>query len=1072
MKNCQEQKKQLKFNKKIFNKIVLSCLIFCLMVSGSLAILSHKANADSEIIAEQLNILESKRAKIEAEMNKPGQIGVVNRAELAAIEAEMNLLYAQLTQGKEKWSWEKLLEEFIQQLKEQRGAAFKAMLGSFLNNIAYDTATYLATGDWGQNPMFETNDIGDVLRYAADNAAGSFLEILGKGDYFAFNLCKPDFGVQIKIGLGLQKAVRPDKPVCHFSEMKKNWENELNDPNFLNKFQAMFDPFENDLGIALTLQTGMENKINKAVNEDLERLKLNQGLKAFTEGISNKLKSPVKGLDAKIDKTFDITTDKEKEYTGTLADAIGVFVNTLVSKLTDKWFKEGLVTSFPDNSYQGDWGGFESQTQSEGIAGAEDRFRELIEPEFGVRGDYEILSELVSCSDPTKAGPTNCVITENFRQAVINRMTVGQAMNQGYLNAEGIFGFTSDGLEPDYYDEGYPYRAMIILRKFRIIPVGWELAVQYIKMCPQDGLPNCDYGGTGGTKNLGDLVACYDSADDYEGYSAAWCVGLVDPSWVLKAPLNYCKREGPGPEIISEQIIGEGYDSELAISRNDNYCADEQSCIKENNDGSCQLYGYCAEERRRWLFNGNSCEPKYNTCQTFRSRAGSTASYLENTLDYSVCDIDNVGCQPYCADYDYENSNFICTADTGNKMYFDKDVEECDEDNEGCHEFIRTKAGLNANLLTNSSFEDDLAGSIWDGDGAQVDDSYDGLYALQLSNNLDKTIDAGPTDYSIAGEIWTLSFYAKNCTAIDDFSIETDTISLNQGNDWQYYQATHIYPEAVGNNQVSFVINSSSCIIDAIKLERGDTATAYSDYRGAGLVYEKLLPDYLETVCYVNPDSDYQLIDTDGDGLPDEPICADYARKCNQNEVNCELYTSVTDDFSVPAKVIAQDYCQAECVGYDTYIQSETAFDSLRDAYFIPSTAQICGAESAGCDEFTNLDEVELGGEGIEYYIYLRQCVKPSDSGADCANFYTWEGSDETGFQLRAHNLQQDSNEPAITQDDSGECDEAIYNLPATDPAYNSDCREFYNSGGEISYHLYSRTITCDDNCHPYRRTE
>ncbi|MEA3463461.1 MAG: hypothetical protein U9R14_00005, partial [Patescibacteria group bacterium] len=124
------------------------------------------------------------------------------------------------------------------------------------------------------------------------------------------------------------------------------------------------------------------------------------------------------------------------------------------------------------------------------------------------------------------------------------------------------------------------------------------------------------------------------------------------------------------------------------------------------------------------------------------------------------------------------------------------------------------------------------------------------------------------------------------------------------------------------------------------------------------------------------------------------------------------------------------------------------------------------------------------------YYIYLRQCVKPSDSGADCANFYTWEGSDETGFQLRAHNLQQDDdtddidfpdyifpvtsypNDPIVTQDDSGECDEAIYNLPATDPAYNSDCREFYNSGGEISYHLYSRTITCDDNCHPYRRTE
>ena len=309
------------------------------------------------------------------------------------------------------------------------------------------------------------------------------------------------------------------------------------------------------------------------------------------------------------------------------------------------------------------------------------------------------------CPDPNKAGPTNCVIEDKFRQAIENKVTVGDAIEQGHLNVNGIFGFNSDGLEPSYKDTNYPYRSMIILRKFRILPVGWEVAAQYIKDNPNK---------IDGTKNLGDLVACYDNSDEYEGYYSDWCKGLVDPNWVLKAPLNYCKREGYGPEIVSEQISGEGYDSELSISRDENYCADEQSCIKENNDGSCEIYGYCTEEKRKWNFNADSCDPNYNTCQTFRTSDGKTVSYLENTLDYGICNIDNVGCQKYSiSSAGYNSDTDTVNWDGLDNMYFDKDVEECDVDSEGCHEFIRTKAELGTNLLINSSFEEDLTNGNW-----------------------------------------------------------------------------------------------------------------------------------------------------------------------------------------------------------------------------------------------------------------------------------------------------------------------------------------------------------------------
>ena len=1067
MKICQEQKekKQLKFNKKllcilnngsIILKIVLCCLVFCLVFSVNFTLFSCKVNAQGAAdIAAKLN-------KLQAALDDPTKIKVIDKA---AIEMEMDLLYAQLTQDKAKWSWEQAWEEFKENYKEYLGAAYKAALGNFLNQFAYDTATYLATGDEGQKPMFITEGWGAYLSNTADTAAGYFIQELGQQGFggMKYNLCEPDFGVKLKIVLGLQRWHKPKPPACTFTEMIDNWEEELKDPDFLSKFQDMFNPWSNDLGIALSLQTQLGAEVDKKASEAKDEAIKNQGWKDVKQEISGYIKSPSALVGMQADAILKEQGVKEKTYTGTVADAIDIFINTLAGRLLEEWLRKGLVTEFDE--YQpweyDDLADYESQVASGGIAGAKERFRKLIEPNFAVRGDYDILGELVMCPDPTKAGPTNCVITDNFRQAIINRMTVGQAMDQGYLNANGIFGFTADGLEPDYYDEGYPYRSMIILRKFRIIPVGWELAAQYIQ----------DFSNE--TLNLSDLVACYDPSDDWDGYSETWCLGLVDPNWVLKAPLNYCKREGPGPEIISEQVIGEGYDSELAISRNDNYCADEQSCIQENDDGSCQLYGYCTEERRKWQFNGTNCEPRYNTCQTFRSRTGNTASYLENTLDYKYCTADNVGCQPYCADYNFATGNWNCTlASVNDKLYADKDIEECDQNEEGCHEFIRTKAGLGANFLRNSSFEE-FTGAVDDGAvddfadwgiiGEAVSGSYDGLIGLQLLAALNRTVDVASTTHSVAGEIFSLSFYAKNCTIGDDFGIEADAVSLNDGSNWQYYQTIYIYPATASGNQVNFTINTASCIIDAIELERGITATAYSDYRGNGLVYQKLAPDYLG--C------------TGAASDPDE--CDNFVRECNQSEVGCELYTSVTDDMSIPAKVTAQDYCAAECVGYDTYIQQETIFDSLRDAYFIPSAAQVCGAESAGCDEFTNLDEVARGGEGIEYYSYLRQCIKPSDPAADCAEFYTWEGSDETGFQLRLHSLEEDLigadgilNDPDVTSDDSLECNAAIYALPATDPGYNSDCREFYNDSGEISYHLYTRTISCDEDCHPFRRTE
>src|SRR3989344_7993390 len=132
--------------------------------------------------------------------------------------------------------------------------AFGEALKGALNTIAYDTATWIGSGGKGQKPLFIKEDWGTYLANVGDNAAGTFLEKLGSDNGYAkFNLCEPDLLVKVKIGLGLVQFQRPGAPACTFSQMVKNWDKELQREDFLTRFQDMFEPTSNDLGIALTL---------------------------------------------------------------------------------------------------------------------------------------------------------------------------------------------------------------------------------------------------------------------------------------------------------------------------------------------------------------------------------------------------------------------------------------------------------------------------------------------------------------------------------------------------------------------------------------------------------------------------------------------------------------------------------------------------------------------------------------------------------------------------------------------------------------------------------------------------
>jgi hypothetical protein len=975
----------------------------------------------------------------------------------------------------------KMWDEAEKVYKKSGETMLNNVLRQGLNRLAYDAADNVVSGLSGQKPAFLTKRFGDHLADIGDAAAGDFLDQLNHLE--GINLCSPDLNIVANIGLGLKDQKRPPEPSCKASTMVKAWGDEvqkfqdMTSKDFTQRYISYFKPQSNDLGVTVSLFEGMSTSEQKAEEDEEKEMKLLGGyIDEITVG-GQKKTTPKKAKEDLDEATRAMTNNLTDCDGDPWTCAAQVFLN----RLAISGFQRAMEVAFtPDEQDPlDDFNPYDLTNPDSDPATVyhsnQAKVTKILEPKFNERADYDILAELVTCPDTDIPSPNNCVIDNKFSSAISEQKTVGEAMREGYLHKDWRF----TGLNQKVpYNEAYNYRSILILKKYRIVPAGWEEAIYRA---------NQQQAAT-----LEDLVSCFSLDDDYNTFSQGfapnqeWCKGLVDPRWVLKAPSNYCAKEGYGNVILNKEIMegqkveeGDDVPSDIILTRTDGYCADEQSCIKENSDGTCEAYGYCSEEKRTWNFNQDSCEPVYNTCQTFKNtNNGKTISYLENTLDYGDCTSDSAGCRLYSLGGSYNVDMDSVDWKAYNAIYLNSNTETCASTDEGCDKLIRIQAGYGHNFLKNGNFEESENNiSLWcSSDTCLTEDTYSGTKSLDLSSinvNSNVSIEVGPQSYNIAGKTYTFSFYAKDCTEGDDFGFIDGKYSiLDDSADWQYYRLSNTYPSGQYlGNEVDVEINSSTCKVDNIKLELGDKGTNYSDYGANNIVYQKMLPEYLWNDCYENPYSgnlDFSLQE-------DAPsICSeDFSRFCNADEAGCMVYTNAEDrDDKVVAQTSVQDYCQAECNNYDLYIGAEDYFNSTTGAKMIPDTANACSATDAGCTEFTNLDALNSGGEAKEYYKSLKQCIKPSEN--DCATFYVWQGQNQGGYQLESYTLKKASgvNEPAVVEDDGDTCNENIYNLPITDPSYNPDCYQFYNTEGEVSYHSYSKTVTCSDDCHPYRMSK
>jgi len=876
-------------------------------------------------------------------------------------------------------------------------------------------------------------------------------------------------------------------------------------PPTLEDINREYNPEASDLAVMFQL----ESKLFKKQAEEIEKSKfmrtITGEMNRLTSKISNLTLTPAEGVRSTWESSIKDGTAGVKEYTGVaVADAVGVFTNTLVQKLLKQAFEKGLNPAVSPEVITRLSLDRPTTEQSQAL------YADLTVVSIKRGGEISIYDEFAVCPTEKKyALSTNCLIDNLLVRALEEGLTIQEAMDKSpvsFLSSNNQVGLPGDK------DSLLSWPNIKKLRRFRIFPLGLEIAAYKLS---HPGL----YSEMGNVqKNLQQLINDFHNPDSHFYH-------LVDPNWVLKKMTYKCGARGYSAVPVS------------GSTDRQETCLDLKDCIHEDDSGQCDTWAYCTREKNIWKINGDTCDSQYASCQTYEKTSdNSQISYLTNTLDFEGCDENNVGCKWYCSHWDenlvggdwacldsglsrkvlfQETCNLtsacldpegcLCTRtagdclvalnednctypvfneyeDTNNSIFFNNKVEECSIQDVNCHEYIRTDSRLGTNLIFNGSFELDTinndtnkSGSDDIPDGWKVPSaSWNGLNTINSDYNVNGSVSykfENITNYTgvwqlvevVPGKEYTISAKIRvealpTAVTINyyfDDNGDGDYIQENQGetaiildedylNSWQSHVQTIIIPDNMFYVWIAPIMYGDGIVyFDDIKFETGVENSLYQYYGEENKIYLK-------------------------DALP-----------CQSNEVGCELYTSNNEDPKIPGIVNEQDKCLFNCLGYETFQQMPSYFDSnsIQLVNLIPSTAKTCSFP--GCEEFTNLDI-----EKREYYSYLRQCIKVDSQGqviidSDgnevenpptdfCQLYYTWVGT-ETGYQLKQYYLEKAEDGPMKVNESPnlewGDCEDL------NDALVNPHCQQFYDAAGNIYYRLYKNTISCTESCSPYRRT-
>ena len=444
----------------------------------------------------------------------------------------------------EETNWQIFTEEVKRREAQEKrnealAMAFKGSLEMFSRTLARDLAIWVASGGRGQQPLFVTEGWGAYMKNIGDAALGDFID--GIGQTFGMDLCQPNFQFKLAVQIGLDsRQIR--EPRCTFTEMMNNWQSAVTNANFAFEYQMSMRPGSaNNISYALIMAEKRNSYVAdrlEAAEKELQNNKLWESIK----NVAGNILTPGSFIKEKFFESQSLATaTKGKDiFTGTAADFIEEFLNTLVAQLL-KNFQMGFFGSQDEETPARDFSGIQNLLRRMGSlfspfsspvvvgeSGAKERFFKLTDDQIKVGSSYDILIKLAECSDTAKTnpGPTDCVIDQALLQAIRNKRYVHELPEEIKNRLFAPMGVNSENLETSI-----PYRSILILRKYRIVPVGWEIAARLLQTEEYANKP----------VTLGQLLDRYQSDNVSDPF-----FGLVEPYWLLKAPEVYCRRLGYG----------------------------------------------------------------------------------------------------------------------------------------------------------------------------------------------------------------------------------------------------------------------------------------------------------------------------------------------------------------------------------------------------------------------------------------------------------------------------------------------------------------------------------------------
>ena len=1046
-----------------------------------------------------------------------------------------------------KFIWEKV-EKVYDVVQGIVGAEISnRTVGMFLDSMAYDVATQLAEGGPGGKPQFRTLSIEKTLQNAGNKALGEFIgDLTSKGfDELGINLCDPSIELKLTLTLGILDEQLPptSRRGCAWNDVRRNWSEfgdnvqadiikfQLNPvrsgvTSTIDFFRGIGSSESSDLGIAFQLDTELNNR--KIEAEKVVELTAEEcagyldNKTAITDEVITHCSAHKFVVQALIESAPQTEAARQlarkeaatnKKLSDILKDAGNRFVDTFTSKLMNNWIKRGMWSLFGDtnNDVYQDY----RNTLIDRLRGGSnirqprgaDIFKDIKTINIETLESFDYLNDFTICPNEFRQ-PDNCVMSPALLQAVNNKMTLQQAVQQGVLNGNMPFVNPNDAVNHTVdkcYRDGLCYSNLVKLRKADMVPVGWELAALRAPVSLQQAM-DCFEEST---------KCSFDRSPDYavDGNDHNPFYHLVDPNWVLKAPDVRCDAYVYSPILESSES-----------SNRQQYCADPKVCLHEDPNGNCidGQFDYCVRTENSWNFEGDSCAAGeiYSGCLTFANEEFGNNSYIEDSLEY--CSSNEAGCRHYSQNQDGDGNWVLGNIQTDtNDLFLNNQSLECNETEAGCNEYIAMAPDTGANLVVNGSFDNldnDSSTAFPDGrpDGwidtntGQDSDgiAYDGDW---LANGYPwGTVSGAPGTESIFQFIHLVpntsyrisASAARYNPAVASLGRVTILLCDATGNCDNDSLAKPL--EGVGDCVVYAGTNNANLMIhppDSGDMERGScTFTTNNEVIGEAR---------LHVVSDAQNISWFDNIKVEMISDPSQTIDASYSDygdgariymngntvMCSADELGCQGYIPDNNDPMIPAVISQDDLCPSECVGYDTYTEQVNIFDiiehpthdpSVNYYNFIPETARECPAQEIGCEEFTNLDVVAEGGEGKEFFTYIRQCV-----GEDLGQiYYTWEGTDVSGYQIKTwYALPSGEGNPAspspeapcTNMDPAGsDCQDTSANIaicgpdtPETsdDPANDPNCRSFFDVDGNVYYRLQDRVIFATANCHDYRRS-